>query len=82
MKRTWARLEDADIIPYYYLPACWLRWHWFPYKHHPKGYRDGLEGRLGPVGFCVHWPNGGVHHNGSKWQIFFRYRPEIEEMFS
>ncbi len=50
-----------------------LDWFYYPYKFHPKQKRTGIVGRIGKLGFCIHLPNGGIHHNGSKWQILWIY---------
>lgn len=74
------KLLDADYIQYYPNPKIFITWYWHPYKHHPKARRIGISGRFFSIAFCIHWPGTGKHHNGSRWQIFGRYIPEIEEM--
>ena len=80
--RPFPNLLWADFVPYYWKPLIWFECYRFPCRYHPKEKITGIKGRIWLLGFVVHWPNAGKHHNGSKWQMFFKYIPEIEEMIT
>lgn len=78
--RPFPNLCDADIIPYYWQPRFWMRWHkrgrttWDEQgEPHWNQRIDGIHCRLWPIAFVLMWPDGGWFHNGSRWQIFYRY---------
>ena len=85
MTRPFPNLIYADMIPYYWEPRFYFRWHkrgrttWDEEGNpHWSSWIAGVHCRIWPIGFVLCWPDVGWFRNGSRWQVFYWYDKQDE----